>query len=234
MEDIVRSVLAYIQLHAAWAGPIVCLIAFGESLAFISLLVPATALLVGIGALVGNGTLNAWEIGIWAFVGATVGDAVSYWIGRIFKDRIGNVWPFKKHPDMLERGHAFFLKHGGKSVFIGRFLGPLRATVPIIAGMMAMPHWRFQIFNAVSAAFWVPALMLPGAAIGGVLEKYNLFGSVWVLFVVFVIFGCVVAWFAWRKMKKSTDAAQAAKTEAAAKLAAEKIAADRPSTGEPR
>jgi membrane protein DedA with SNARE-associated domain len=217
MEDFVKSVLAYIQAHSAWAGPIVCLIAFGESLAFISLLVPATALLVGIGALIGNGTLDGWEIGIWAFVGATVGDALSYWIGRIFKDRISGVWPFRKHPDMLERGHAFFHKHGGKSVFIGRFLGPLRATVPIVAGMMDMPQTRFQIFNAVSAAFWVPALMLPGAVIGSALEKYDLFGEVWILFVFFFIFGCVVAWLAWRKMKKP----QAPTT-------------DKPSPGEPK
>ncbi|MGE0735866.1 MAG: DedA family protein [Alphaproteobacteria bacterium] len=208
MEDIVRPVLAYIQANAFWAGPIVCLIAFGESLAFISLLVPATALLVGIGALVGNGMLNAWEIGIWAFVGATVGDAISYWFGRIFKDRIAKIWPFSKHPDMLVRGHAFFHKHGGKSVFIGRFLGPLRATVPIIAGMMDMPQLRFQIFNALSAAAWVPALMLPGAVIGKVLEEYDLFGYVWILFGGFVLFGCVGAWFAWRKARRQEVAAE--------------------------
>jgi len=202
MEDLVKSVLAYIQANAVWAGPIVCLIAFGESLAFLSLLVPATAILVGIGALVGNGTLDPWAIGIWAFVGATVGDAVSYWVGRVFKDRIAGMWPFKKHPDMLVRGQAFFLKHGGKSVFIGRFLGPLRATVPIVAGMMNMPQLRFQIFNALSAAVWVPALMLPGAAIGKILEEYNLFGYVWILFGGFVVFGCVIGWIAWRKAKQ--------------------------------
>ena len=162
MEEIVKSTLAYIQAHAAWAGPIVCLIAFGESLAFISLLVPATALLVGVGALIGNGILNAWEVGTWAFAGATVGDAISYWIGRIFKDRISGVWPFKKHPDMLERGHAFFRKHGGKSVFIGRFLGPLRATVPIIAGVFAMPYGRFQFANFTSAFVWAGVLLTLG------------------------------------------------------------------------
>jgi membrane protein DedA with SNARE-associated domain len=65
----------------------------------------------------------------------------------------------------LTRGYAFFGRHGGKSVFIGRFFGPLRAVIPLVAGISKMRPMRFWIANVSSAFVWAPALLLPGALI---------------------------------------------------------------------
>ncbi len=92
--------------------PIVFLLAFGESLAFLSLFIPAWALLVAIGALINASGLVFWPIWLAAAAGAASGDWVSYWFGFHFKDRIAHMWPLSRHPDMLPRGHAFMEKWG--------------------------------------------------------------------------------------------------------------------------
>ena len=104
------------------------MLAFGESLAFLSLFIPAWALLVAIGALINASGLVFWPIWLAAAAGAAAGDWVSYWFGFHFKDRIAHMWPLSRHPDMLPRGHAFMEKWGVLGIFIGRFFGPLRAV----------------------------------------------------------------------------------------------------------
>jgi len=76
------------------------------------------------------------------------------------------MWPLRDHPLLFERGQAYFSAHGGKSVFLGRFFGPLRAVVPLIAGMSAMPPLRFYVMNVLSAVAWAAAHLVPGALFG--------------------------------------------------------------------
>jgi len=76
------------------------------------------------------------------------------------------IWPFNKSPMLLENGERFFERHGGKSVFIGRFVGPMRAIVPVVAGMLKMSHTRFFIANVTSGIGWAPAYMFPGFMLG--------------------------------------------------------------------
>jgi len=157
---------AFIEANAAWAEAILFLCAFAESLAFVGFVVPGVALIAGAGVLVASGALSFWPVYIAIASGAVLGDATSYWLGRVFGDRVPHTWPFRRRPELLERGSRFFRRHGGKSVFLARFLGPLRPVVPITAGMMAMPHRPFQIANLLSAVIWVPLLMAPGFAMG--------------------------------------------------------------------
>ena len=119
--------------------------------------------MIAAGAFVPSGTLDAWPLLIGCIIGATTGDAISYWLGRRYGHLVERVWPFTRHPELLTRGYAFFERHGGKSVFIGRFFGPLRAVVPLVAGISKMPATRFWIANVSSAFVWAPALLLPGA-----------------------------------------------------------------------
>ncbi|MBM3572524.1 MAG: DedA family protein [Alphaproteobacteria bacterium] len=146
----------FISAHRAWAGPIVLGLSFGESLAFVGILLPATAAMVLIGVMVSQGLLDFWTIVFWATIGAALGDWVSYWIGRNFDRSISRVWPFSRNPAMLEKGHAFFERWGIASVFLGRFFGPLRAVIPLVAGSMDMPRAKFQIANWTSACIWAP------------------------------------------------------------------------------
>ena len=170
MQDFARALADFVRDHQSWAAPVVLLLAFGESLAFISLVVPAWGALVAIGALIGVSGINFWPIWIAGGIGAALGDWVSYWFGFKYKERVAQMWPLSRYPEILPRGEAFVKKWGVPSIFIGRFFGPLRASVPLAAGIFEMPYWPFQIANFVSALVWSAALLLFGDVIAHVIE----------------------------------------------------------------
>jgi membrane protein DedA with SNARE-associated domain len=162
---ITQDAVGFVRAHSEWAGPIAFVLAFAESLAFVSLVVPAWAALVAIGALVGPNGLSFWPVWIGGALGAAMGDWLSYWIGLKLEHSVGKVWPLSRHPDLLPRGERFMKKWGILGIFIGRFSGPLRASVPLIAGILAMPFWRFQFANFTSAFIWSATLILLGDTI---------------------------------------------------------------------
>lgn len=162
MEAYVTAVIDFVKANQGWAPLVIFLLTFAESMAVFSLIVPAWAMIVAFGPLMAAGGIPFWPILVAAALGATLGDAVSYWIGYYFKDGIAKIWPLSRHPDLLPKGHAFFERWGVWAIFIGRFSGPLRASVPLVAGMVAMSQWKFQIANVVSAFVWSGALLAPG------------------------------------------------------------------------
>lgn len=166
MEELAQPPLEFIKDHRSWAIAIMFITAFGESFAFLSLLFPGTTLLIAAGTLVKSGTLPFLPVMVGAILGAVLGDSISYWIGRRFGGGIARLWPFSRNPKLLPSGIQFFERHGGKSVFIGRFFGPIRAVIPLAAGIMRMPRGRFWIANIVSALVWAPMLLLVGDAVG--------------------------------------------------------------------
>jgi membrane protein DedA with SNARE-associated domain len=168
MFEIIDHAVDFVRENAVWAPPIVFALAFGESLAFISLLIPAWGALVAIGALVGAGTLSFWGVWVAGAVGAACGDWLSYWIGLKLGYSVGHVWPLSRHPDLIPRGEAFVKKWGAPGIVIGRFFGPLRAAVPLAAGIFKMPSWRFQIANFGSAFLWAAVLIALGGGLGKV------------------------------------------------------------------
>ncbi|MCB9868171.1 MAG: DedA family protein [Phycisphaerales bacterium] len=204
MDQWAAQIVDFIARSQGWAGPLVALMAFAESMAVVGVIVPFTAMIVASGALLASGALDPWIILPWGIFGAIVGDAVSYWLGRWLGHRVHGIWPFSKDPGLLARGHRFFVRWGVLSVCFGRFFGPLRAVVPIVAGMMQMPQARFQFANVASAIVWLPALMLPGAVAGTLLE--NIIGSgaqafVYV-FAAFVVFPLLVGLVCWLRSRR--------------------------------
>jgi membrane protein DedA with SNARE-associated domain len=157
------AILTFVRDHEPWAAPIVFLLAFGESLAFISLLLPATVILFGIGGLIGATGIGFWPIWLAASLGAALGDWLSYWLGYRYKREIARLWPLSRHPDMIPRGEAFFRKWGTAGIFLGRFFGPLRSAAPLVAGICAMPMLPFQVANFSSALVWATGILTPGA-----------------------------------------------------------------------
>ena len=157
-----EQLVEFVHLHEQWAAPVSFVFSFGESLAFVSLLFPAWAALIGIGALVGAGHLNFWPVWIAAALGAALGDWLSYWLGVKIGPAIANIWPLSRRPNLLPQGHAFVRQWGTIAVFAGRFFGPLRASVPIAAGVLRMPYWHFQIANVFSALVWAGVLLVFG------------------------------------------------------------------------
>jgi membrane protein DedA with SNARE-associated domain len=157
-----QPLIDFVREHQFWAAPIVFALAFGESLAFLSLLLPAWAALVGIGAVIGATGIDFIPIWLAGAAGAALGDWVSYWFGATFKDRIAHMWPLSRHPELIPRGHRFMERWGIVGVFLGRFFGPLRAVVPLVAGIFEMPYWPFQLANVTSALVWAAVLLAPG------------------------------------------------------------------------
>jgi membrane protein DedA with SNARE-associated domain len=163
LHQYIDPIIEFVRTHAAWAPLIVAALAFGESLAFISLILPASTVLVAIGALIGAGALDFVPVWIAAAIGAASGDWLSYWLGQKFGGPISRIWPLSRHPDLIPRGHAFVGKYGIAAIFIGRFFGPLRAAVSLAAGILKMSWWPFQIANVTSAFIWAAVLLAPGA-----------------------------------------------------------------------
>ncbi len=162
MDHLAHDVVAYISTHPEMAVLVIGLTAFAESFAFVSFVVPGFSILVAAGVLVQNGAIEPYGAIVAASIGAILGDAISYIIGRRFGNALSGMWPFRTHPDALERGVHFFRRWGWPSVFIGRFLGPLRAFVPLVAGMYRMPRGEFYAANIISALIWAPALLYLG------------------------------------------------------------------------
>jgi membrane protein DedA with SNARE-associated domain len=124
---------------------------------------PTSAILIGVGAIIGAGALDFWPIWLGAALGASVGDWLSYWVGIRWGDGIMRVWPMRRYPHLLPKAHRFFERWGVGGVFFGRFLGPLRATVPLAAGIAGMDFVWFQLANVASAFLWAAALLAPGS-----------------------------------------------------------------------
>lgn len=137
-------------------------LALGESLAIVSLFVPATFILVAFAGVLGAGGVSFWAAWLAASVGAALGYALSYWIGFHFKDEVPLLYPFKQNPHLLVRGREFTKRYGTLAVFAGHFFGPARASVPVVAGMLAMRQVPFQLANLPASFLWAALVLAPG------------------------------------------------------------------------
>jgi membrane protein DedA with SNARE-associated domain len=171
MDQFVTDVVAFLRAHPEMATLVIGLTAFAESFAIVSFFVPGFTILVAAGALVQAGLIDPVPAACAGAAGALVGDALSYLIGRSAGSGLRNWRIFAKHPRAFDHGEKFFRHYGLASVFIGRFLGPLRAFLPLIAGMCRMPFAAFMAISTVSAAIWAPALLYSGYLIGQVVRS---------------------------------------------------------------
>ncbi len=165
-----QDLLNWISENPGWAGVIIFLVAWVESLVVIGIILPGIFILFGIGAMIGLGALEFYPVWLAASTGAFLGDIVSYAIGYRLREHLQDFWPFSRHPRMLERGKYFFHRHGAKSVIVGRFIGPLRPVIPATAGMLAMSPQRFLGVAIPACILWSPAYLLPGMLFGASLE----------------------------------------------------------------
>ncbi|SIT29463.1 DedA family protein [Achromobacter sp. MFA1 R4] len=162
MDEYITQIGQFIEANQAWAGPITFLLTLGESIVLLGLFIPATALMLLTGGLIGSGTLSPWGVVAWGVAGAIVGDALSYWLGRWAGPGVLRRWPLKQQRTAVARARLFFYRYGFASVLIGRFLGPIRSTIPTVAGVMGMTQARFQLANVLSAVLWMPLMLAPG------------------------------------------------------------------------
>lgn len=168
--QLLQTLIDWARLHPAWAGAAIFLVAFLESVALLGLFVPGAVLLLAIGALAALDAFPVSRALACAMLGAMAGDGLSFWLGRHYHQHLREIWPFSRYPALFARGEAFFTAHGGKSLLIGRFVGPVRPIIPALAGMMNMPVGRYLAINLLASLAWAPAYILPGVALGASLE----------------------------------------------------------------
>jgi undecaprenyl-diphosphatase len=191
MEHAYFKLLHLLSGHSGWALAVVLLASFLESVAFIGTFVPGSTAMFIAGALVGTGALNLGWVFVCAIAGAIAGDAASFWFGSHYASRIVQLWPFRAHPAALEAGRQYFEAHGAKSVVLARFVAPMRAVVPVVAGFSGMSPARFLAVNIVSALIWAPLHILPGVVFGASIE---LAGAVSLRLVVILVMLAVIVW----------------------------------------
>jgi membrane protein DedA with SNARE-associated domain/membrane-associated phospholipid phosphatase len=194
MEHI-QPYLDYFSANPQWAIIIIFLIAFGEALLIIGLFVPSTAVLVGAGMLVGTGHLGFWPV-FWATaIGAIAGDQISYWVGRLYGQRLKTMWPLNKYASLMLSGETFVREHGGKSIAIGRFVPGVKAVVPGIVGMLGMNQAFFIFVNVTSGLFWTAAHVFPGILLGqGLALAGDLSGQLLVVLLVLLVVLGIASW----------------------------------------
>ncbi|TKI08929.1 DedA family protein [Martelella alba] len=159
LQSLVNQSLAFSLMAVA-------LVAFLESLALVGLLLPGTVMMASLGALIGGGTLGfypAWAAGI---IGCFCGDWISYLLGHGFKKPLKKSAFMQKHRTMLNKTEYALHRHSLLTVLIGRFVGPTRPLVPLVAGMLDLPPLKFALPNVIGCLAWPPVYFLPGILAG--------------------------------------------------------------------
>lgn len=166
MNELLQILLDWTAAHPYAFNAVVYCTALTESLVVLGLIIPGAAMLFGAGALIATGALPLYPILFWTIAGAITGDVLSFLLGHHYHQRLRVMWPFRRYPDMVNNGVDYFVRHGGKSVFLARFIGPLRPVVPAIAGMMNMSTTRFLVIDVIACLLWAPVYILPGVVFG--------------------------------------------------------------------
>ncbi len=190
-----QTVLEWIEMHPQTTGWMIFIVALGESLLLVGILLPGAALLVGLGTLIGLGVVDFKLAWIAASLGAFIGDGISFWIGHHYKEKLLKMWPMYKFPTLIDQGQSFFSKWGTLSVFIGRFVGLVRPIIPAIAGIMAMPIKKYLIISTVAAILWAPFYLLPGMLFGSAMGSMaKVAGKLALLLVILVLTIALIYW----------------------------------------
>ena len=164
------SLTGWLTTHPQWLGLAIFVVACIECLAIAGIIVPGTVLLFAIAVLAGSGALSLGETLLLGYLGGLLGDAISYTLGRHFHQNIRRLPLLRTHPQWIGSAETYFQRYGIASLLVGRFIGPLRPMLPMVAGMFDMPIPRFIMVSLVSGAGWAIAYLLPGWATGAAMR----------------------------------------------------------------
>ena len=164
-----RHLSDLIAQYGGWSYAILFLIVFCETGLVVTPFLPGDSLLFVAGAVAAAGGMNIHLLVVLLIIAAILGDAVNYSIGhylgpRVLRDR-NSRWLNPKH---LERAHAFYERHGGKTIIIARFVPIVRTYAPFVAGAASMPYPRFALYNISGAVLWVVSLGYAGYFFGNI------------------------------------------------------------------
>ena len=204
-----NDITTWVSAHPVAAGGVIFLISFLEGIVAVGIVVPALPLLFGIGTLIGLGHINGPYAVACAAAGAFAGDALSFWIGHRWGTTLRNHWPFRRYPQLIDRGERLFRKHGSKGIVIARFVGAVRPFVPAVAGMLHMPLKRYVPASAFAAVAWALAFLAPGWLFGASYHAIAAVADRLALVLLALIAALALVWFlvlfCWRHFAGQTD-----------------------------
>ena len=200
--DFLNSLLPAIEHFHLLGYWIVLFVSILESLAFVGIIIPGTTFIILMGFISAKGYLDLTNLIWFAAVGAIIGDVLSYYLGRhtkkFFKD---NNKIFKSK--YLDKGKSFFEKYGGRSVFLGRFIGSIRPVIPFVAGMFRMDRKRFFLWNIFSAFVWATTFLLVGFFFGQIWKWPMRESFLVTIFIGFIFILYIFRWVIIEKGKQS-------------------------------
>ncbi len=202
--SIAYQFLAHLDVHLAslaqnyggWVYVILFLIIFAETGLVVTPFLPGDSLLFVAGAVAAVGAMDVNKLVIVLIAAAFLGNYVNFQIGKYLGKRyfIDRESRFIKR-EYLEKTHAFFEQHGGKTIIISRFLPILRTYAPFVAGIGRMGNWRFTMFNAVGAVLWVASLTYAGYLFGNIPFIKNNLTLVIVAIILISLLPGIIAYF---------------------------------------
>ena len=197
-----------ISQYGAWTYAILFMVVFMETGFVVTPFLPGDSLLFAAGTFAALGSMNVWLLMILLIIAAIAGDTVNYWIGHYLGDRAYNIKWIKK--EYLDRTHAFFEKHGGKTIFLARFVPIVRTFAPFVAGMGRMSYSYFFSYNVFGGIVWVVLFTMLGYFFGNIpFVKQNFELVILAIIFVSVVPAVWEAWKARREMRADRTRAEA-------------------------
>ncbi len=190
--------------YGAWTYGILFVVIFVETGLVIMPFLPGDSLLFAAGTFAALGSLNVWGLVGLLTVAAVLGDAVNYSIGHYLGERAYNIKWIKK--EYLEKTHAFFEKHGGKAIFLARFVPIVRTFAPFVAGIGKMSYTYFATYNIAGGATWVLIFTLLGYFFGNLDFVKKNFEFVIVAIILISVVPMLYEWWKSRRETKLPNA----------------------------
>lgn len=190
-----------ISTYGAWTYGILFAIIFVETGLVIMPFLPGDSLLFAAGTFAALGSLNVWFLIGLLIVAAITGDAVNYSIGHYLGERAYNIKWIKK--EYLDKTHAFFEKHGGKAIFLARFVPIVRTFAPFVAGIGKMSYKYFATYNIVGGIVWVVTFTLLGFFFGNIPFVKKNFELVIIVIILLSVVPMIYEWWKARQEHKS-------------------------------
>jgi membrane protein DedA with SNARE-associated domain len=162
MDALLQTLHGLVAEHRLLVCVILAVVTLLEALMLVGVLIPIMAVMLTAGALIATGSLHPVEVIAWCSLGAAIGDAISYLIGKRIGARAVRHPAVAKHRRTVARARLYTRRYGVLALVVARYLGPLRPFVPMAAGMTRMRDWTFHAANTLSAPFWVVSVLAPG------------------------------------------------------------------------
>jgi len=196
MAEVIRN-------YGMWTYGLLFFVIFMETGFVVTPFLPGDSMIFAAGTFAALHALNVWVVFILLAIAAVLGDTANYWIGHFLGVRAYNVKWIKK--EYLDRTHAFFEKHGGKTIFLARFVPIIRTFAPFVAGIGRMPYSYFFAYNVFGGILWVALFTFAGYFFGNIPFIKDHFSMVIIAIILISLIPILIE--AWRGRRKEEKAA---------------------------